>query len=262
MRLTRVVWTLIKKDLRAEVRGFESTLSTVLFAIVTLMVFNFAIQAAFRLSTEDFRAQMGALMEAASFTESHNASLVDRAFILARQTRGEDALAGILWISILLAAVLGLNRSSAAEQEADCLLGLLLAPVDRAHLYVGKAFTNFVLLLVVDAVVLPVFGVMYRIDLFPVLPQLAGIVALGTLGLALAGTLFSYVAAQTKFREVLLPLLLFPIAVPVLIGATIATSALLTGDPGPVRTWTWVLLVMDIVVGVLSFLLFEHVVED
>ena len=262
MNVTRVVWALIKKDLRAEVRGFESTLATILFAIVTLMVFNFAIQAAFRISTEDFRVQMGGLLEAAYATDSHNDSLVDRAFVLARQTRGENALAGVLWISILLAAVLGLNRSSAAEQESDCLLGLLLAPVDRAYLYMGKAITNFILLAVVDLVVVPVFGILYRIDLFPILLPLAGLVALGTLGLALAGTLFSYVAAQTKYREVLLPLLLFPITVPILIGATLATSALLSGDPGPVRTWTWVLLVMDVVVGVLSFLLFEQVVED
>lgn len=262
MNLAKVTWVLLRKDLRSELRSFDSILAMVLFAVVTLLVFNFATQAAFRISPEDFDLQMGGLLDAASATGSHNASLRERAFSVARQLKSEKTLAGVLWISILLASVLGLNRSSAAEQESDCLLALLLAPVDRAHLYCGKAATNLILLLAVDLVVVPVFAVLYRVDLFAILLPLTGVVVLGTLGLALAGTLFSYVAAQTKHREILLPLLLFPIIVPILIGATLATAALFEGDPDPIRMWTGVLLGMDVVLGVLSFLLFEYVVED
>ncbi len=262
MKAARVAFTLFAKDLRSELRSRESTLAMVLFAIVTLLVFNFAMQASFRVEPAEFQIQMRALFNDASAANAEPEQLLIPATSLARRLQNEKTLAGVLWISIFLAAVLGLNRSSAAEQEEDCLLALLLLPVDRAHLFLGKALSNFCLLFLMNLIVLPIYGILYRIDLLWILLPTVGVMALGTLGLALAGTLFSYMAAQTRFREILLPLLLFPITTPVLIGATLATAGLLAADSAPVRLWTGVLAVMDVVLGVLSFLLFEYVVED
>lgn len=262
MKALRVAAAVVRKDLRAELRGWETSLAMMLFAVVTLLVFNFATSAAFRIPIEQFTEQTDFLLNAASADPERIPDMVVRSTSLARSLERPEVLAGILWISILLATVLGLNRSSAAEQEEDCLLALLMAPVDRGHLYLGKALSNFLILAAVNLAVLPVFGALYHVDLWECLLPLLGIVFLGTLGLALAGTLFSYVAAQTRYREILLPLLLFPITIPILIGATIATGALLANDPAPVRLWTGVLLTMDVVLGVLSFLLFETVVEE
>lgn len=260
--MVRIVLTLLWKDLRAELRSFETTLAMTLFAIVTLLVFNFATQAAFRISQDEFQLQMGALFDSAQQGESGRDALLAASTSLGRMFQNEKTLSGVLWVAILLAAVLGLNRSSAAEQEDDCLLALLLAPIDRAHLFLGKAISNMVLMVGVEAVIVPVFGMLYQIDLWPFLFPLIGFVLLGTIGLSFAGTLFSYVAAQTRYREILLPLMLFPVTVPVLIGATLGTASLFAGEYDTLRLWTMALVVVDLVLGVLSFLLFEYVVED
>ncbi len=262
MKGYQVVAAMLRKDLRAESRGWESTLSMVLFAVTILLVFNFATSAANRMDRAQFDLQMHYLFEEAAKDDASLDSLAIQGTSLSRNLKSPELLAAVLWIAILLAAVLGLNRSSAAEQEEDCLLALLLAPVDRAHIYLGKAASNWVMLLLLNVVVLPVFGILYRANLLDILFPLLAVIGLGTLGLTLAGTLFSYIAAQTRAREVLLPLLMFPIVTPVLIGATLATAGLLSGQGEPVRLWCGVLGVFDVVLGVLSFLLFEAVVSD
>ena len=168
---------------------------------------------------------------------------------------------GLLWVAFLFAALLGLNRAFALELENEALAGLALAPVDRGWIFVGKAAANFVLLGVVQAATAAVFGLAFGVDLTPFALRLAVIVALGSLGLCAAGTLFSAMAVRTRYREVMLPLLLLPLMVPVLLGAVEATRTLLQDDTLPFAKLQ-LLIVTDAVFLIVSFLGFDFVLDE
>jgi heme exporter protein B len=168
---------------------------------------------------------------------------------------------GLLWVTYVFAALLGLNRAFALELENEALAGLALAPADRGWIFLGKAAASFVLLGAVEAAAAVVFALAFDLDLRPVALRLAGVVALASLGLVLVGTLLAAVAVRTRYREVMLPLLLLPLLVPVLLGGVEATRSLI--DEG-VLHWPslQLLVVADAVYGIVSFVSFEWVLEE
>lgn len=167
---------------------------------------------------------------------------------------------GILWVAFTFAGILGLNRAFALEKDRGALEGLMLAPMDRSAVYLGKLISTFILMTVMEATVLPVYSLLnnqgIRIDLIPV-------ILMGTFGFVAAGTVFAAVAANTRTREVLLPILLFPILVPVIITAVGATAIILRGGSADeLASPLSLLATFDIVFLVVGFLVFEYVIEE
>ena len=230
MQSLQVVLAIVRKDLRRELRTKEVVLSTFVFAVLVLVIFNFTLPAS-------------------------------------RDTVLELA-PGILWVAFTFSGVLGLDRTFASEKENRSLDGLMLAPVDRSAIYFGKLASNLVLMLLSDALLLPLFGILYNFNMatelpFPAFMTFLLVVLLGTLAYAAVGTILAAIAANTTMREVLLPLLLFPIAVPVVIGAAESTRILFQQDP-LASPWPWirVLAVFALVFIVLAWLTFEYVLEE
>lgn len=215
----------MRKDLVVEWRARETLPAMVLFSLLVVLIFNFA----FDPGTEAI----------------------------------EEAAPGILWVAIIFAATLGLNRSFVSEQEEECLQGLLLCPVDRGILYVGKMVGNLLFILVMEGLTFPIFAVFFNLDLFRLLLPLLPIFLLATIGFAALGTLFSAMSVNTKAREILLPILLFPLTVPIVLAAVKTTGTIFAGNPlleG--KAWLQMMGVFDIIFLVVAFLTFEFVVEE
>jgi len=168
---------------------------------------------------------------------------------------------GLLWVAYIFAAILGLNRAFALELENEALAGLALAPADRGWIFLGKAAASFVILGAVQAITAVVFALAFDVDLAAIAPSLAIVVALGSLGICAVGTLLGAVSVRTRYREVMLPLLMLPLLVPVLLAAVDATAGLL--ETGTLR-WRSVqlLLVTDAVFWIVSFTSFEYVLDE
>jgi heme exporter protein B len=217
--------TLIWKDLLVEARGRETVLAGAVFALLVLVIFNFA----FDLRVENVAA----------------------------------VAPGVLWVTITFVGVLSLGRAFARERDRRTLDGLLLAPVDRSALYLAKVLTSIASMLVVEVVALPVFIGLFNLAVD--LPLLMLALVLGTIGLAGVGTLFAAIAAHTRAREVLLPLLLFPIQVPVILATVKSTSAAIRVpglDPPEVGQWLGLLVAFDALFLGLSVLLFDYAIEE
>ena len=166
---------------------------------------------------------------------------------------------GILWISFTFGGVLGLNRSMALERESGGLHALMLAPVSRDLIFFGKMLGTFLFMLLVEVAVFPIFAVLFNFSLL--LPGLIPIAVLATLAIATVGTLFAAIAANTRSREIMLPLLFFPVVVPVVIAAVEASTAVLQGDTAFDR-WIPFLLAFDAVFIVVCPFAFQLVVEE
>jgi len=167
---------------------------------------------------------------------------------------------GVLWAAFVLTGLLGIQRTFLLERENDCLAGLLGAPIDPASIYVGKLAANVVLLGLVQAFVLPLVGLFLHLDLVPALPGLIAVCFLGNLGFAALATLFGAIAVRVRAREVMLPLLLLPLLVPLLIGAVQATRGVLAGGLVLAGGGITVLAAFDVVFTVAGWLLFAYVV--
>ena len=173
-----------------------------------------------------------------------------------------SVLPGLLWLGFVLSGVLGLGRGFLVERENDCWEALLLTPGDKSAIYLGKLAGSLVLMLVVETLVLALFVLFFNLDLIPVLPGLALVIALGTVGMAAVGTLFAAMTAQIRARELLFPVLLLPVLVPVLLGTVKATEALLGGEPlGAVAHWLKLLVAADVVYLVVGLLTFDVILE-
>jgi heme exporter protein B len=168
---------------------------------------------------------------------------------------------GLLWVAYVFAALLGLNRAFALELENDALSALALAPSDRGWVFLGKAAANFLILSAVQVLVAVIFALFFNLDWRAVALPLAGVTALASIGLCSAGTLFGAVAVRTRFREVMLPLLLLPLLVPVISGAVRATGALLETGAAPFEP-IQLLIVIDVAYLVLGFVGFEYVLDE
>ena len=221
----RQLRTLIWKDLLVEARGRETVLAGAVFALLVLVIFNFA----FDLRVENVAA----------------------------------VAPGVLWVTVTFAGVLSLGRAFARERDRRTLDGLLLAPIDRSALYLAKVVTSVVSMLVVEVVALPAFIALF--NLVVNLPLLILALVLGTLGLAGVGTLFAAIAAHTRAREVMLPLLLFPIQVPVIVATVKSTGAAIRVpglEPPDVGQWLGLLIAFDALFLGLSVLLFDYAIEE
>jgi heme exporter protein B len=219
----RAVGAVVWKDLAAEFRSKELLSAMVVFALLMILIFNFALE-------------------------------LDRA---AR----ENVTAGVLWVTTIFTGTLGLNRSLAAEKDRGSLDGLLLAPVDRSALYFGKALGNLLFILIVEVVLLPVFGILFNMPMLR--PLLLLVVLLGTVGYAAVGTLLASLAMYSRSRDVMLPILLFPVAVPLLIAAVRASSGILAGvEWVEISPWLNLLVGYDVIFVAAAFMLFEYVVEE
>lgn len=169
---------------------------------------------------------------------------------------------GIFWLAVLFAGVLSFNRSYQLELESGALESLLLYPGARWPLFAGKLAANLAFILLVELIIVPATIVLYQVPVPEQWPQLLLVLFLGTFGFATLGTFYAAMASRSRAREVLLPLLLFPMMVPLLIGAAEASSALLAGDVlGNAPTWTMLLAAFDIIFLVASVMAFEHVIE-
>ena len=168
----------------------------------------------------------------------------------------------VIWVSFVFTGIVGVQRGFLLERENDCLAGLLSAPLDPADIYAGKLAANVVLLAVTQAVVVPLAGIFLHADLWPVLPGLLVVLLLGNVGFAAPATLFGALAARTRARETLMPVLLLPLLVPLLIGAVQATQAVLAGGLGAAREAVAVLIAFDVIFAVAGWLLFAYVVRD
>lgn len=172
------------------------------------------------------------------------------------------ALPGLYWLAFILAGLLGLGRAFALERENDCLDGLILAPGDKGAIYAGKVAATTALMLAMEAVFVTATGIFYNLDLWPALPGLSLVALGGTIGFAAVGTLFAAMTAQLRAREVLLPVLLLPLAVPLLLAAVRLTDAALAGEPwAATASWWQLLLGFDLVFVVAGLLTFEFVLE-
>lgn len=214
-----VVW----KDLVSELRGKELISAMLVFALLVIFVFNFALE-------------------------------------LDPKTRSA-LTAGIIWVTILFAGNLGLNRSMAVEKDRGCLDGLLLAPVDRTAIYFGKSLANWIFMLIVAIIVLPIYSILYNTNIIS--PGLLLIILLGSEGYIAIGTLLASMSVQARTREILLPILLFPVILPVLIAAVKASAGILNGFPyADIQTWVNLLIVYDIIFTSVAFMVFDFVVEE
>lgn len=217
--MAAVVW----KDLAAELRSRELLSAMLVFALLVIVIFNFALDLEPRLRL--------------------------------------PVTPGVLWVTFAFAGTLGLNRSMAIEKDRGCLDGLLLAPVDRSAIYFGKAIGNLIFMLLVEIIVLPVYSLLYNINLFN--PGLLLVTLLGSIGYVVVGTLLATMAVQARTRDILLPILLFPVVLPVILGAVKGSAGFLNGLE-MVEIWPWInlLIAYDVIFLAIAFMVFDFVVEE
>ena len=219
----RAIAAIVQKDLIAEYRSRELFTAMFVFSILVIFIFNFALE-------------------------------------LDIQTR-RSVTSGVMWATFVFAGTLGLNRSLAAEQDRGSFDGLLLAPVDRSAIYFGKVISNLAFMLIVQAVVLPVYSALYGVNLFQ--PGLLLVILLGSIGYTAIGTLLASMAVQTRTRDILLPILLFPVVLPLLIAAVKASAGFLSGAGlSEITPWLNLLAVYDVIFTALAFMLFDYIVEE
>lgn len=219
----RAVWAVVWKDLIAELRSKELLSSMLVFSLLVVLIFNFALE-------------------------------------LDRSAR-ENVAAGVLWVTFIFTGTIGLGRSLSMEKDRGSLDGLLLAPVDRSALYFGKALGNLLFMALVEAVILPTFSILFNISLLK--PLLLLVALLGTVGYAAVGTLLASMAVHTRARDVMLPILLFPVVVPVLVAAVRATGGVLAAAAWEeVAPWLNLLLGYDVIFIAVAYMVFDYVVEE
>ena len=170
---------------------------------------------------------------------------------------------GILWVAFLFAGTIGLNRSFMLEKENGCLMGLMLVPADRTTIYFGKLISNLIFLLIMELFILPLFMIFFNIDLLSHLGPLLVVVFLGTLGFCALGTLLSSLSANLKTREIMLPILLYPLLIPIIIGAVRMTGQILDGtELADMMKWVGLTASFDIIYIGVSIMTIDHILEE
>ncbi len=219
----RKVWAIVVKDVVAEFHTREMVSAMLIFSVLAMLIFSFAL---------DLRGSMA-----------------------------QVAAPGVLWATVAFAGTLGLSRSLAREQQAGCIDGLLLAPVDRSAIFFGKALGNLAFIAVVEIVLLPLFSVLFDVSLLRA--DVFMVTVLGTIGYVAVGTLLAAMAVNTRAREVMLPILLLPLVIPVLIAAVRAIGGLIDGGTlAEMGGWIRLLVTYDLVIVAVAMLTFGYIVED
>lgn len=223
MRYWRKVMAITWKDTLSELRTKEIVFSVLAFTLLVIVVFNFAFG-----SNQEVMNQVAP---------------------------------GILWVTFTFAGVLSLNRSFIPEKEEGCLEGLMICPVSRDAIYVGKMLGSLLFMLVIEAVALPIFALLFNIPVLSL--QIVSITILATIGFVAVGTLFSALAVNTRAREMVLPILFLPIVIPVIIAAVEASGLALSGESwGRLSSWLGIIVAFDVIFLVVSFLIFSFVIEE
>ncbi|TAK13963.1 MAG: cytochrome C biogenesis protein [Anaerolineae bacterium] len=219
----RSMWAVVWKDTTAEFRSRELLSAMLVFSLLVVLIFNFALE------------------------------------LNARER--QEVTAGVIWVTIAFAGTLGLNRSMAVEKDGNCLDGLLLAPVDRAAIYFGKVISNLLFMLIVMVIILPIYSILYNQNLF--VPGLLGTIVLGIIGYVVSGTLLASMSVQTRTRDVLLPILHLPVALPVVIAAVRASAYFLQGQPMDL-IWPSINLLIgyNVIFTAAAYMLFDFVVQE
>ncbi len=179
------------------------------------------------------------------------------------QDAARQLIAGIIWVAFTFTGIIGLGKSFTSELQNDCLESLQMCPAPKGAIYLGKVAANFLFMLSVEILLFPLFVLFFNLDVIEAVGTLLIIFFLATLGLAAVGTLFSALTVQIRAREVMLPVLLLPLAVPVMIAAVEATRGALSGDPFSFYAqWIQLLIIFDIIFTVVSFWLFEFILDS
>ena len=221
--IIRPVLAIIWKDILLETRSKDIIISMLVFSVLVIIIFNFALE-----------------------PSPHLVALISP---------------GILWVAFIFGGVLGLTRSLAIEKDQGNLQGLILTPVSRDTIYFGKMLAIFLFMLIVEAIVLPIFAVLFNLSIFE--PLLIPVVVLATLGIAATGTLFSSIAINTRAQEVMLPVLFFPVALPIIIAAVEATGLVIGNlNLADLVQWLSLLVVFDAVFLVICPFAFSIIVDD
>ena len=211
------------KDALAEMRTKEIISAVLVFTLLVIVIFNFAFGK--------------------------------------RQDIVKEVASGMLWVTFAFAGVLSLNRAFIMEKEDGCLEGLMVSPVSRDAVYVGKMISSLLFMLMIEAISLPIFSALFGVPVLSV--QMIVIVLLTTFGFVAVGTLFSALAVNTKAREMVLPILFFPIIAPVIICAVNASDLAITGATwGELGKWLQVIIAFDAIFVVVSYLIFAYVIEE
>ena len=217
------VWAVAKKDLLLEVRNREIVVSILVFSGLVFIIFNFAIE-------------------------------------LTRVNR-DTVGPGVLWVAFIFAAILGLNRSFIIEKDNNALEGMMLSPIGRDTILVGKTLGNLLFMLAALVVLFPVFTALFNVNVLK--PEIIVIAALATVGLATTGTMFAALSVNTRAREIMLPVLFLPIAVPILIAAVEGTAQITQGGSwSEAAEWLRILVAFDIVFVIAALLTFQFLLED
>lgn len=224
MNFFRVIGLIVWKDGLSELRSRENISSMFFFALLTIFIFNFSLPL--------------------------------------EQRVAQTLAPGLIWIAFSFTGVIGLGRSFLAERDNDCLEALLNAPVSKGALYLGKLLGNFLFMLAAEVLLFPLFILFFNLEVNANPGLLLLVFILGTLGLAALGTLFSAMMVQVRAREVMFPILMLPLAVPVLIAAVQATAGILQGSPwAQYGSWISLLTVFDLIFIVIAFWTFEFILE-
>lgn len=225
MTFFRVIRWIAWKDLASEIRNRENISSMFFFAFIVIMIFSFS-------------------------------------FSMDRQA-AQQLMPGIIWVAFGFTGIIGLGKSFLVELQNDCLENLQISPIPKGAVYLGKLLANLIFILIVELILFPMFVIFFNLDVLDKVHLVLLIFLLGTLGLSAIGTLFSAMTVQIRAREVMLPILLLPLAVPVMIGAVEATRGVLNGDPWALYGhWAELLMVYDVIFTVVSFWAFEWILES
>jgi heme exporter protein B len=224
MSTARAASIILGKELRLELRTRELLNATLIFALIVIVMFSYAFDP--------------------TVAESRRYG------------------PGLLWIAFLFAGSLMLHPSFAREQSNETLDALRLAPISNFAILLGKMAANFIFLAAAEVILVPVFAVLYNISISAILGRLVLVLALGTLGLVIAGTVFAAITAHSRMRELMLPLLLLPVLAPLLVAAVEATASLLTDPPALDRAWVTFLAAFDIVFMTASWLVCDFLLEE
>ena len=222
MNFATKMWSIVRKDLALEKRSREMLSSMFIFGLIVILIFSFSF---------DLRVE-----------------------------QVSQVAPGVLWVAITFAGMLGLARSFVLERDQGCLDGLLLCPVDRSILFLGKMIGNLLFISMTEVIILPLCFALFNL---PFQMLLLPVILLGTIGFSAVGTLVSAMTVHARAREVMLPILLFPIVMPALIAAVKLTGGVLDGQAwSEMQNWLRLLVGFDVVFFVLSYLAFEFIVEE
>ena len=224
MTFFNVIRWIVWKDLLTEMRSRETLSSMVFFALIVILIFSF------------------------SFSMNQQAA--------------REVVAGIIWVAFAFTGMIGLGKSFSSELQNDCLQALQLVPESKGAIYLGKAAANFLFMFIVEILLFPMFVIFFNLDVVEEISVLLVIFFLATVGLSAVGTLFSALTVQIRAREVMLPILLLPLVVPVMIAAVEATKSALHGEPLALYSyWLELLAIFDVIFSVVSFWMFEFVMD-